>query len=137
MFRLLACALAPLVVSAAACSSSSSNDPDPGALQDTVSNLAITAHFTPDPPVVGEDTVLHIRVEDLDGNPQVGAVVTVDPQMPMMGHGSTAEATVTEDDEAGDYTATPVLFNMPGEWEVTIDVLAGDETGQLVKKLTL
>ena len=139
-FRLIACVLTPLAISLStvACSSDSGDaNPSGSSANETESNLEITAHFMPDPPVGGEDTTLHIRVEDLDGHPLTGATVTVDPQMPMMGHGSTKDAVVTEDDEAGDYTATPVLFTMPGMWEVTIDVVAGDESGQLVKKLTL
>lgn len=138
--RILACALAPLLVSAAACSSDSDDSTANPSGKEAERGLEITAYFTPDPPVVGENT-LHIRVEDLNGLPQTGAVVIVDPQMPAMGHGSSAEPVVTEDDEPGDYTASPVTFTMPGEWEVTIDVTidvtVSEETGQLVKTLSL
>ena len=126
--------MTPILLLTAACSGSD-GDPTGDGVQETVGNISITTHFTPDPPIAGENT-LHIHVEDLDGNPLTGAAVSVDPQMPMMGHGSNVDAVVTEDGN-GDYTAAPVAFTMIGEWEVTVDVAAGDASGELVLKVTI
>jgi nitrogen fixation protein FixH len=62
------------------------------------------------------------------GAAMTSAQVTVNPQMPSMGHGSTEIPVVTEMG-SGRYQAYPVTFQMPGTWEVTITATAGAETG--------
>lgn len=131
--RFLACALAPLIVSAAACSDGSSNTGAPS--HETAGDFSITAEFTPDPPIAG-DNVVNIYVEDLDGNAVTDAQITVVPMMPMMGHGSNAVAVVTNEGE-GEYSASPVALTMAGEWEVTVSVVAGDDSGELVLKVDI
>lgn len=93
----------------------------------TTTELAISAALDPMPPTTGQHT-LTITVLDKDGAPVEGATVTVDPQMPMHGHGSSETAVVAEDG-AGVYTAFPVTFQMPGMWQVTITATAGEMTG--------
>ena len=73
--------------------------------------------------------VLMITVKDKDGNPVEKATVTVDPQMPSMGHGSSETAKVEELGQ-GKYKASPVTFQMGGEWEVTVNAKKGDDTGR-------
>lgn len=72
--------------------------------------------------------VLMIEVMDKDGKAVEGATVTVDPQMPSMGHGSSEKAKV-EEVGGGKYKATPVTFTMAGPWTVTINVEANGDTG--------
>ncbi len=54
-----------------------------------------------------------------EGLPIEAAQVTVDPQMPSHGHGST-EVPAVEALGEGRYRAFPVTFTMPGLWEVTV-----------------
>ena len=67
--------------------------------------------------VVGNTTLQIELYDDEDGIE--GAVLTVDPQMPAMGHGSSEVALVTELGD-GFYEAAPIGFTMPGTWEITI-----------------
>lgn len=83
--------------------------------------LSIEAVIQPDPPVAGQNT-MEITISDSNG-PVEGALVTVDPQMPMHGHGS-SDVPAVEDLGGGTYRAFPVTFTMPGSWEVTVTVAA-------------
>jgi hypothetical protein len=74
----------------------------------------------PAPPGFGSN-VWTLRVLDADGEPMAGAVVHATPYMPAHTHGS-AEV-VVEDQGNGEYRLSPVVLNMPGVWEVAIDVL--------------
>ncbi|MBK8481995.1 MAG: FixH family protein [Proteobacteria bacterium] len=91
--------------------------------QSTAAGLRLTLVFEFDPPVVGQNR-LSVSVSDDAGAPVTGAQITVDPQMPHMGHGSTEEATVSELG-GGSYDAFPVTFQMPGMWEVTVGATKG------------
>jgi len=104
-------------------------------VQAEASALVVTAMITPDPPTTGQNALM-LHVHDDTGAPVPGATITVDPQMPMHGHGSTETAVVTDDGD-GVYTASPVTFQMPGAWKVTIDVTAGALSGQLVLDYTV
>jgi hypothetical protein len=92
--------------------------------------LTIEAAIESGTPAVGQNAMI-VTLTDEAGDPVVGATVTVDPQMPSMGHGS-SEVAVVADNGDGTYRAFPVTFQMGGPWTVTIDAEAGDATGQLV-----
>lgn len=94
--------------------------------------LVVKASF-PSAAKVGQNTLM-ITVEDSDGQPLSGATVTVDPQMPHHGHGST-ETPVVTDKGAGAYEAFPVTLQMPGVWTITINATHGDKTGTQVIKV--
>lgn len=81
-----------------------------------------TGQFIPDydPPISGKNT-LEFILADEDGFPVVGALVTVTPFMPSMGHGSTQDP-VVEEKEDGKYVATNIVYTMKGEWRLTVDV---------------
>jgi hypothetical protein len=73
----------------------------------------------PAPPGFGSNEWT-LRVLDAEGEPVAGAVVHATPYMPAHTHG-TAEV-VVEDQGDGVYRLSPVVLNMPGVWEVAIDV---------------
>lgn len=72
----------------------------------------------PSPPRVGAN-VWTFRLAFSDGAPSSGASVTFTPYMPQHGHGSPVDVHVVETGE-GVYEAAPVLFSMPGYWQMTV-----------------
>lgn len=84
---------------------------------------------------VGQNT-LRITLKDKTGAAVEGATVTVDPQMPMHGHGSSETAVVTELGQ-GSYEAFPVTFQMPGMWEITVEATQGGTSASDVIKVTV
>jgi len=94
--------------------------------------LKVSASITPNPPKVGQNA-LAITVTTADGAVVDGATIAVDPQMPMHGHGSGEKIKVTEKGK-GVYEATPMTLQMPGKWEISIDVSKGEQTGKALLK---
>jgi hypothetical protein len=86
----------------------------------------------PSPCVVGDNTA-QITLRDAAGAALEGATVTISPWMPAHGHGSIDVAAVEGD--PGVYATERVRFNMAGRWELHIQVVSGDEEGQLVATL--
>jgi nitrogen fixation protein FixH len=97
--------------------------------------LTVTATLTPDPPTTGQNA-MSVTVKDAAGAPVAGCAVTVDPQMPMMGHGSSETAVVTDNGD-GTYAATPVTLQMPGEWVITVTATKGEATGSATVTVTV
>ncbi|TNF24864.1 MAG: hypothetical protein EP329_24055 [Deltaproteobacteria bacterium] len=98
--------------------------------EDTVTDaLALSGSLDVAEPATGQHT-LTITVVDGAGAAVEGATVTVDPEMPMHGHGSSETAVVTEVG-GGVYTAFPVTFQMPGMWTVTVTATHGERTGSV------
>jgi hypothetical protein len=89
-------------------------------------DLVVKASF-PTAAQVGQNTMM-VLIEDAKGQPVSGATVSVDPQMPHHGHGST-ETPVVTDKGAGSYEAFPVTLQMPGMWTITVNVTHGAKTG--------
>lgn len=77
----------------------------------------------PAPPGFGTN-VWTLLVLDENDAPVTGASVQATPYMPAHTHGS-AEVVVEERGE-GEYRLEPVVLNMPGVWEVAIDVTPVD-----------
>ncbi|MCB9556612.1 MAG: FixH family protein [Deltaproteobacteria bacterium] len=90
----------------------------------------ITAALESSPAAVGRNTLM-VTLKDSAGAPVEGATLVVDPQMLMHGHGSTEQVVVSEM-SAGVYKCTPLTFQMPGMWQVTIDAKKGELTGRKV-----
>lgn len=99
-----------LALVAAACGDVAATDPC------SAHGFRFEAKIDPDPPCVCQNT-LRIRLTDAFGAPVEGAAVTVDPQMPIHGHGSTQVPVVT-DLGGGHYEAFPVTLVMSGPWEL-------------------
>lgn len=91
--------------------------------------LTVRAHTEAASPALGENVVL-VEVDDADGAPLAGAVVTLSSWMPAHGHGSPDEAVVTET-SPGHYRAAPVTLHMPGTWEITVRAESGAEFGEV------
>lgn len=94
--------------------------------------LTVLATIAPDPPKVGQNTLM-ITVKSSDGSLLEGATITVDPQMPMHGHGSSETAKIVEKGQ-GVYEAIPVTLQMPGKWEVTVSATKEKLTGTALLK---
>lgn len=73
----------------------------------------------PAPPGFGTN-VWTLLVLDENEDPVTGALVHATPYMPAHTHGS-AEVVVEEQGD-GEYHLEPVVLNMPGVWEIAIDV---------------
>lgn len=87
--------------------------------------LKVSLTAEPGPPDVGDNTWT-LRVVDADDAPVDGATVTLTPFMPAHGHGTNPadySGTFTED---GTYVVGPFDLFMPGAWETTVSVDAGD-----------
>ena len=100
------------------------------AADDTASSaetLTVELHFH-QPAKVGHNEA-EIHVEDADGKPVIGAVVTVEPMMPMHGHGSTEKAVVTDSGD-GSYAAFPVTMQMAGAWTIAVKATKGTASGE-------
>lgn len=92
---------------------------------------SITLEPDPYPPVAGP-TTLHLTVAAA-GAPVLGAVVTVVPFMPSMGHGISGEATITELGEGG-YDAA-WSYPMDGAWELTTTIESPAATDTYVAEI--
>lgn len=86
--------------------------------------LEVSAELDPNPPRVTRHTMT-LRIEDIDGAPVSGAMVTAHAEMPLHAHPSNEVAKIVEG-ESGEYTLSPVTFTMPGRWQVHV-VVATDE----------
>ena len=108
--------LGPLL---AACGSS---DPAPagGRFHSELGSCSGTFEFDPAEPVVGKNR-LDATLVDSEESPLEHAVLDVQTWMPAHGHGSSAKPAVDEQG-AGRYAITNLVFEMPGEWQLTINV---------------
>lgn len=87
-----------------------------------------------DPISAANNLSLRVRVLDSTGTGVTGATVTVDPQMPIHGHGSSKTPIVVEGG-GGDYFVSQVFFTMSGPWEVTITATKDDRQGTLLLRV--
>lgn len=85
----------------------------------------------PNPPVSGMNQVTMELWAGEDETPVVGAQVEVEPWMPGHGHGSPEEPEVIEEGE-GKYLISNIFYNMPGDWELRVDVHADEKTDHFV-----
>ena len=71
----------------------------------------------PGPPAKGNDTWT-IKVTDASSQPQPNLSISVLPFMPDHGHGTSVNASITNNHD-GTYTVAPLYFFMPGVWRIT------------------
>jgi YtkA-like len=72
---------------------------------------------SPAPPAKGND-VWTLKVTNSSGAAQPNLGMSVLPFMPDHGHGTSVNASIT-DNKDGTYTVTPLYFFMPGVWRIT------------------
>ncbi len=79
--------------------------------------------------------ILHIQ--NAVGEPVSGAEIVVDGGMPAHDHGLQTSPQVTRFLGNGDYLLEGIRFHMPGVWEVSVTVVAGDESQVATIQLVL
>jgi hypothetical protein len=78
-------------------------------------------------PPVSEPFSVEVRVSKADGSPPGdGIEVFFDAEMPHHGHGMNVVPRVTRRGDV--WLVEGILMHMPGRWELSIDVIDGDET---------
>lgn len=82
----------------------------------------------------GEPFALVLNVCTKNGKP--AELVAVDAQMPEHRHGMNYRPSIVGG-ENGRYRAEGLVFHMPGRWELTFDVRAGEETERLTHDIIL
>ena len=82
----------------------------------------------------GEPFALVLNVCTKNGKP--AELVAVDAQMPEHRHGMNYRPSIVDADN-GRYRAEGLVFHMPGRWELTFDVRAGEETERLTHDIIL
>jgi hypothetical protein len=80
-------------------------------------------------PTVGEPFQVEIAVCGQAGGPSP-QLVAVDADMPEHRHGMNYRARITET-APGRFRAAPLLFHMPGRWELIVEVKGGETTDVL------
>lgn len=85
--------------------------------------LKLTWHCENDAPVLGTNTFT-LDLSTIAGDSLDGADVTFDLFMPMHGHGSSARPVIA-DTGGGRYVVTNVVFQMAGEWHLTVHARRG------------
>ena len=78
-----------------------------------------------------------LNIETPDGQPVVGAAVSVDGDMPAHGHGLPTRPQVTADLGGGDYRVEGMSFQMGGFWVVDVTITAGGLTDRIHFELEL
>jgi YtkA-like len=93
------------------------------------SRYAIASVTSPAAVEVGRHFVVDFAVCPRAGAP-APQDVRVDANMPEHRHGMNYRASVARS-PAGTYRADGMLFHMPGRWDITFDVVAGNRTDRL------
>ncbi len=83
---------------------------------------------------VSEPFALVVNVCTRRGGP--AELLGVDANMPEHRHGMNYRATIVAKGD-GRFTAEGLLFHMPGRWEITFDVRAGDDSERLTHDIIL
>lgn len=116
-----------LSLSGSACSSSA-GDADAAGVVATES-FVVDYETNPSPPRVGENS-LDLRIEDKAGDSVTGAEITVVAWMAGHGHGSESTPE-TKDLGQGRYRISDLVFQMPGDWSLDIQIDVGAESESL------
>jgi len=103
----------------------------------TVENTHYTVAYatTPDPIPVGQHFVVDFAVCTHAGA-KLPQAVRVDATMPEHKHGMNYRPGVTTV-RPGTYRAEGLLFHMPGRWDLTFDLVAGNATERITQTLRL
>jgi hypothetical protein len=94
------------------------------------SRYAVAYVTTPAPVEIGRHFVVDFAVCPRAGAP-APQDVRVDANMPEHRHGMNYRTSVVRS-PAGTYRADGMLFHMPGRWDITFDVVAGNRTDRLI-----
>ncbi len=78
-----------------------------------------------------------LHVETADGQPVLGAKITVDGNMPQHRHGLPTQPEVTQDLGNGDYLVEGMKFQMSGWWVVSFQITANDQSDSVSFNLML
>jgi hypothetical protein len=87
--------------------------------------FAVTLTASDPPQFAQGDNAWTLRIDDADGKPMPGLVFRVVPYMTEHRHGAPKTVIVTEVGE-GVYEAKPINANMPGIWDIRVELPAGD-----------
>lgn len=69
-----------------------------------------------------------IHVETADGTPVDNAEISIATLMPQHGHGMPTDPQITQNLGGGDYKLEGLKYSMPGWWEETLTITAGEQT---------
>jgi hypothetical protein len=83
----------------------------------------------PAPPRAGEN-IWRIKLSQSDGAPIDNAAINVVPWMPKHQHGSPPPGVTALGQ--GEYELKPIIFIMPGVWDVTMDVSVNDQPAESI-----
>lgn len=104
--------------------------PSSGATAGGSFNLEYTTDPSPIP--LSEPFTMRTQVSDRDGRWLDDVTVVINAEMPAHGHGMNTSTSTTFDVD-GWYDTEGMLFHMPGDWQIVIDVASEDtvETARL------
>jgi hypothetical protein len=88
------------------------------------------------PPIIGINT-WQLTVADASDAPVTGAITTIKPWMPDMGHGTSVVPSATAGSATGSYTVKPLYFFMAGFWATTFTLTDGATTDTVVYSVCL
>ena len=89
------------------------------------------------PPLINRIHSWTVFIEDNDGNPLVGAQLSMTGGMPIHNHGLPTDPRMTEELGDGRYLFEGVRFHMNGAWELTLSIEANGSRDIVVIPLTL
>jgi cytochrome c peroxidase len=87
--------------------------------------------------VVGEPGTWILRLTDPAGDPVTPLLVTLEGGMRAHGHGFPEAVAVQPTDEPGRYEIAPVIFNMPGDWQILVRLGSPQSVEQVRFELTV
>ncbi|MEO8753901.1 MAG: hypothetical protein ABI624_14625 [Casimicrobiaceae bacterium] len=129
-------ALAAAWLAASAVAAQSCGDALVGVRRIVENSHYIVAYVTqPDPIVAGNHFVVDFAVCPRE-SAKLPQSVRVDANMPDHKHGMNYRPGVTVI-RAGTYRAEGLLFHMPGRWDLTFDVVAGNTTERLASTIRI
>lgn len=89
------------------------------------------------PPVINRIHSWTLFIEDAEGNPLVGAQLSMTGGMPIHNHGLPTDPRMTRELGDGRYLFEGVRFHMNGAWELTLTIVANGSRDIVVIPLTL
>ena len=109
----------------AAAPASPQTSPGPQRLDSNGAGFQVEWITDPSPPPLNEQFTVRLRLLDPSGEPldPVLEGLTVDADMPAHGHGMNVAPALSLED--GWLVADPLLFHMPGAWEIYVDRTTG------------
>ena len=119
------------------------DEPVPASMDTNTSGLSdgglFAVSWTSDPagPPLSQVHTWTIHVENAHGQPVTDASIFVDGGMPQHGHGLPTSPQVTENLGNGDYLVEGMKFQMPGWWQVRLNISSGTQRDTVTFNLTV